>query len=196
MAKAEAEAKRMQKEAAKQQSAAEAKRKKEDKRKRKEDTRLLQTVNETPLCFEIYTASLIRQLLKTNIPATKSRFDCQYFYTTDNERDVHLGICVCAWRVCVRVRVRVCARVCVCVCMLVCVRVCARVCVDGGICGRSRCEDAGQQGEQTIKVDVCNLKATTCASKVCADAGDQGRRVQSQRQDVCKQGVCRCGRSR
>ena len=92
------------------------------------DTRLLQTVNETPLCFEIYTASLIRQLLKTNIPATKNRFDCQYFYTTDNERDVHLGICVCAWRVCVRVRVRVCARVCVCVCMLVCVRVCARVC--------------------------------------------------------------------
>ena len=46
MAKAEAEAKRMQKEAAKQQSAAEAKRKKEEKRKREEPLDLLRSIHE------------------------------------------------------------------------------------------------------------------------------------------------------
>jgi hypothetical protein len=49
---------------------------------------------------------------------------------------------------------------------------------------------------RAIKVDVCKLKVKMCASKVCADAGDPGRRVQSQGEDVCKQGVCRCGQSR
>jgi hypothetical protein len=70
-----------------------------------------------------------------------------------------------------------------------------------------------------IKADVCKLKVKTCASKVCADAGNQGRRVQARcvqtrvikvktcaskvcayavdhGEDVCKQGVCRRGRSR
>ena len=42
---------------------------------------------------------------------------------------------------------------------------------------------------RAIKVDVCKLKVKTCASKVCADAVDQG-------DDVCKEGVCRRGRSR